>query len=77
MFGAEGFDDVSRFCWLLYILLVNGWRGGGKKRRIFNVEQGKCELFSILEKSGFVTHLRNLAVFKCLSQSACRQAMKR
>lgn len=24
VFGAEGFDDVSRFCWSVYILLVNG-----------------------------------------------------
>lgn len=65
MFGAEGFDDISRFCWLVYILLVNtGFGGGGSK---FNVEQGKCRTVGILEKSGFVTHLRNLAVFECLS----------
>lgn len=29
VFGAEGFDDVSRFCWSVYILLVN--KGGGGK----------------------------------------------
>lgn len=43
-----------------------GQKGRGWERRKFNVEQGKCGLVSILEKSGFVTHLRNLSVFECL-----------
>lgn len=47
MFGAEGFDDVSRFCWLIYILLVNAGEGGWKRK--FNMEQGKCGMVSILE----------------------------
>lgn len=41
MFGAEGFDDVSRFCWLVYILLVNAREGGVEEE----IEYGTGEMW--------------------------------
>lgn len=49
----------------------------GKRKKGGTVIWNRGMQVSILEKGGFVTNLRNLAVLECLSQSAWSRAMNR